>query len=115
MQMINKQVEINFGGKTYSAAMTMGLINRIESAGVNVYQVATAMDSGQVPPLSLIATMYAIVLQAAGRPSTTADEVWNAINGEDTKDVVAGARALTFSMFPTPEIETLKKDQAKEA
>ena len=110
MASIFREFEIGFKGKQYTSNITMDLINKIESKGVNIYQLAVSIEAGGIPPLSLIATMYATILQSCG-VNVTSDEVWMEINGEDTVSIVINAKNIISCMFPTSEEPKVKKDK----
>lgn len=110
MASIFKEFEIGFKGQQYTSTITMDLINKIESRGVNIYQLAVSIEEGGIPPLSLIATMYATILQSCGA-NVTPDEVWLDINGDDTVSIVINAKNIISCMFPTVEEPKAKKDK----
>lgn len=108
MSAINRELELAFKGKKHNVIMNMALINRIESAGVNVLKLAIDIDSGELPPLSLVATMYSTILRSCG-VSVTPDDVWAELNTGDTQSVISNARVLLMSMFPNLEPDNAKK------
>lgn len=111
--MINREMTLAYKGESIDVVMTMGLINKIESAGVNVLQLAIDIEEGGIPPMSLIATMYAVILRQHGKP-VSPDDVWQELNGSGTAEIVANARVLLSSMFPVTEKVDEKKGNAPE-
>jgi len=110
MGMIMREIEIDYKGESYDISMNMGLINKIESAGVNILSLQICLDEGGIPPLSLLSTMFAICLSSTGK-RVTPDDVWAYITsgGDGTAKAVAACRVLLASMF----IDTGTKDAKK--
>lgn len=113
MAFIANEIELKFQGEEYTIPMSMKLNNRIESAGVNLYQLQIEMESGGIPSLTLVSTMFSIMLQAGGA-KVTADEVWEEINHGDTIETIQAARAAIVACFPKASHKrTLKKGESE--
>ena len=113
MAFISNEVELNFKGKEYKIPLSMGLINRIESNGVNIFQLQISLESGGIPPLTLVSTLFATMLQAAGA-EVTADEVWEEINHGETVGTIQAARLAVAACFPkVPQKASGKKKSGK--
>lgn len=109
MSFINRELALAYKGESFDVVMNMALINKIESAGVNVLKLAIDIDSGEMPPLSLLATMYSVILKSCGQ-NISPDDVWVELNQGDTAQLVANARIILMSMFPNVEEDKTKKD-----
>lgn len=110
MAFISNEVELTYQGETYTVPMSMGLVNRIESSGVNLFQLQIDLESGGIPPLSLVATALSVMLNAAGA-KTTPEDVWEEINHGDTVQVIQVARMATMACFPkAKERKTVKAE-----
>jgi hypothetical protein len=113
MAFISTEVTLAYQGEEYAVPMSMGLVNRIESAGVNLFQLQIDLESGGIPPLSLVSTLFAIMLQAAGA-KVTPEDVWEEINFGDTVEVIQAARAAVLACFPkAKERKSGKKKSGK--
>ena len=113
MAFISNEVELTYQGKEYTITLSMGLINRIESAGVNLFQLQIDLESGGIPPLTLISTMMAVMLNAAGA-KVTPEDVWEEVNHGETLEVVQSARLLVMACFPKArERKSGKKKEGK--
>lgn len=99
MGFISNEVTISFQGEEYTIPMSMGLVNKIEQSGVNLFQLQIDLESGGIPPLTLVSTMMAVMLNAAGA-KLSPEDVWEEINHGDTVDVIQSARALVVACFP---------------
>jgi hypothetical protein len=113
MAFISNEIELNYGGKDYTIPLTMALVNKIESNGVNLFKLQIDLEAGGIPPLTLISTMYATMLQAAGA-QVTADDVWVEINHGETMGVIQSARMAVMACFPkVPEKKSSKGGKGK--
>ena len=111
MAFISNEVTLTFQGEEYTVPMSMGLNNKIEQAGVNLFQLQIDLESGGIPPLTLVSTMMAVMLNAAGA-KVTPEDVWEEINHGETIDVIQSARALVAACFPkSKERKTAKAQQ----
>jgi len=99
MAFISNEVTLTFQDEEYAVPLSMGLVNRIESAGVNLFQLQIDLESGGIPPLSLVSTLFAVMLQAAGA-KVTPEDVWEEINHGETVEVIQAARAAVIACFP---------------
>lgn len=108
MSFIAKEVSLTYQGDEYSIPISMGLINRIESAGVNLFKLQIALESGDIPPISLISTMLATMLNQVGA-NVTPEDVWEEINHGETVDIIQSARALVMACFPKAKESRNKK------
>jgi hypothetical protein len=114
MAFISNEVTLHYKGDDYIIPMSMGLVNRIESAGVNLFQLQIDLESGGIPPLSLIATAFSVMLQASGA-KVTPDEVWEEINHGETVEVIQAARMAVMACFPkAKERKSGKKKAGKQ-
>lgn len=113
MAFISNEVELTYQGEVYVVPMSMGLVNRIESSGVNLFQLQIDLESGGIPPLSLVATMFAVMLGAAGA-KVMPEDVWEEINHGDTVGVIQAARMAAMACFPkAKERKTGKSTEGK--
>lgn len=111
MAFISNEVTIKFQGEEYTVPMSMGLNNKIEQAGVNLFQLQIDLESGGIPPLTLVSTMMAVMLNAAGA-KVSADDVWEEINHGETIETIQAARALVMACFPrSKERKSLKGEK----
>lgn len=108
MAFISNEIELTFQGEKYEIPMSMALNNKIERAGVNLFQLQIDLESGGIPPLTLVATMYAIMLQASGK-NVTPDDVWEELNHGETVEVIQSARVAVMACFPKVK-ESRKKE-----
>lgn len=99
MAFISNEVTITFQEKEYTIPMSMGLNNKIEQAGVNLFQLQIDLESGGIPPLTLVSTMMAVMLNAAGA-KVAPEDVWEEINHGETIETIQAARSLVMSCFP---------------
>jgi hypothetical protein len=113
MAFISNEIELSYQGKSYSVPLSMGLINKIESNGVNLFKLQIDLEAGGIPPLTLVATMFATVLQAAGA-KVTPDDVWREINHGETIEIIQAARLAVMACFPkVPEKKSSKGGKGK--
>ena len=99
--MLNDIVKLKWDGQEYSCPVTMSLIKDMERSGVNILQSAIMIDKGGIPPISLIAELYAHILRAGGC-NVTEDEIYNSIMSApaDSVELVAAARVALTAFFP---------------
>lgn len=65
MTAIYEEISITWEGKEYTVKPTYALINRIEGQGVSIAGVVNRVQRGE-PPMSHIALIFAMLLQAGG-------------------------------------------------
>lgn len=109
---MQKEVEIQWQGKPYIVPISMALINRIENANVNLMLLAVDLAAGGIPKTSLVATMYAILLQAGGC-AVTNEEVWTAMTKGDAVKISKFANAALNAFFPEVENDDEESETKK--
>ena len=96
---------IEWNGEKHTIPVNMALINRIENAGINLMQMSIDLAGGSIPKFSLVATMYAIMLQSKGM-EVTADQVWSAICKNKAIPIATYASAALNAFFPEVEMDS---------
>jgi superoxide dismutase len=105
------ETTIKWDGEDHVVPLSMKLVNAIENANVNLMQMAIDISAGGVPKTSLVATMYSIMLNAAGC-FVTSQEVWDAMIKSKTVEITGYANAAINDFFPeteNPKSKTTKR------
>lgn len=111
--MFNDVVKLKWKGKSYECPITMDLIKRIERDGINILKTAMILDSGGIPPISLISEFYAWLLNEGGC-DVSEEEIYESIMSDPVKssDLVLAAKFAIQLFFP--KIETPERPSKKE-
>lgn len=78
------EVEITYDGETYTVVPSMALLRQIELQGISILHVAHQAAQGK-PQASLMATVVAAVLRAAGAKVTDVDLYAEFTQGDTAK------------------------------
>lgn len=83
--MFNEIAKVKWKGKEYECPITMELVKVMERNGANVLLTRVQIEKGGIPPVSLVAEMFAYVLQAGGC-SVTESEIYESIMKDSASD-----------------------------
>lgn len=108
-----REVEMGWGGKTYTVTPSNKVLRRIESEGISLVHMAERVAKGE-PPLSQLALVIATLLQQGGA-KVTEDEIYlGLVDAAGSKEIVALAENTMLAIFPT-DIAGKKPDAPKAA
>lgn len=109
--MFNDSVKLKWEGKEYDCPVTMDLVKRMERSGFNILQAAAELDRGGIPPVSMVAELYAFLLIEGGCTSVTDEDIYTSImkDMEDAKSLVIAAKHAIGYFFPEIEPEERKE------
>lgn len=115
MAAIQKEITIGFKGEKYDIKLSMDLINRIELGGVNLLKLQLLVDQEAIPPTSLLASFYALLLNSAG-VDVSSEDVWGELINADPVGLINASKTALSAMFPTSQEDTaVKKPKPKAA
>lgn len=107
--MFNDSVKLKWQGKEYDCPITMELVKTMERNGVNILNTRIQLEKGGIPPVSLVAEMFAFVFQAGGC-NVTEQEIYESIMtktaSEENINLLKAAMYVSSLFFPkldTPE------------
>jgi len=103
---------LGWEGEKYEIRMTMELVEAIDQE-VNVLATAIELDKGGIPKMSVVAKLYALLLQSAG-VDVAQEDVYRSIMKEpaESAELVGAARHAITLCFPDLESpERTKKDE----
>lgn len=114
--MFNDSVKIKWNGKEYECPITMELIKQMERNGANVLLTRVQIERGGIPPVSLVAEMFAAVLQYGGCP-VTESEIYESIMKDTSSDQSIGLLKMAdfVSSLLIPQLEAPERKPGKGA
>lgn len=112
--MFNDSIKLKWQGKEYDCPITMSLAKAMEKGGVNILSTAVELDKGGIPPITLVAELYAWILSAGGC-HVTEDEVYASIMSDpaDSSELVLAAKRAINLFFPPIESAERTSKKAK--
>ena len=112
---IQKEITIGFKGEKYDVKLSMDLINRIELGGVNLLKLQLLVEQEALPPTSLLASFYALLLNSAG-VGVTSEDVWGELINTDPIGLINASKTALSAMFPSSKEDVaVKKPKPKAA
>ena len=108
--MFNDSVKVKWNDKEYECPITMELIKTMERNGANVLLTRAQIERGGVPPVSLVAEMFAYVLNSGGC-MVTEGEIYESIVKDSASDQsldILKAADFVSSLF-MPKVETAER------
>lgn len=103
---IFKELTISWNDTEYKLQPSMRLLNRIEER-VSLAVISARIASGQ-PPLSMLATAYAVMLESAGC-KVTEEQVYEALFSLDASGISAMSFAVMTLANPVAQLSAEKK------
>ncbi len=100
MAAVFQEVKLGWGGKEYAVTPDMRLLNKIEQ-DISLSRLAYRMSTGDVP-MSQLASVIAIMLQAGGAKVSDA-EVYQELMTGSTEAVQEMAGTVIQAVFPSPK------------
>jgi len=100
MAAVFREVELGWGGETYSVTPTMALLNKIEQ-DISLSELAYRMSVGKVP-MSQLAVVIGVMLRSAGAKASD-EEVYQELMTGDSEAVQGMASAVMEAVFPQPK------------
>jgi hypothetical protein len=97
-----RDVTIKWHGTDYVVTPTMRLLRRIENEQVSLTDIAVRASQGK-PPVSHIALVLSVLLQSAGAPHCSEDEVFQELIEGNEKQVLALVTATLQAFSPGDE------------
>ena len=124
---IRNAISIKWDGVGYNITVTMGVIDNIESAGVNLFDMAHANATGSIQPVQLAKLLCALLVEGGAiktvkrkdpitkRPKNVdiplpVDDVFNALfgSGELSRvDIQPMVNAIFSAIFPEPKKKSI--------
>jgi hypothetical protein len=108
---IQREITITYQGKKYDIQLSMGLINKIETNGINLLRLQLLVDEGGIPPTSLLSSFYALLLNSAG-VDVDAEDVWTELITADPIGLINATKAALSAMFPSSKEDVATKKPA---
>ena len=106
---IQREITIGFKGEKHDIPLSMDLINRIELNGVNLLKLQLLVEQEPIPPTSLLASFYALLLQSGG-VDVSPEDVWAELIHEDPVGLINASKVALSAMFPaSKDAATAKK------
>lgn len=112
---IQKEITIGYKGEKYDISLSMDLINKLELNGVNLLKLQMMVEQESIPPTSLLASFYALLLQSAG-VDVSAEDVWGELIHADPIGLINASKTALSAMFPSSKEDMpTKKPKPKQA
>lgn len=101
--MFGRKTKLGWQGEQYELTITMEVVESIDME-VNLLATAVEIDKGGIPKVTVVAKLYALLLQAAGL-DVTKEDVYESMLGdiEDGAKMTAAARYAISLCFPQLE------------
>ena len=94
-----REVEMEWGGKSYTVTPSNKLLRRIEGEGISLVHMAERVSRGK-PPLSELAYVIATLLQQGGAKVTEDDIYSGLMEADGSPDIVRLAENTMLAIFP---------------
>lgn len=109
--LFGRTAKIGWQGKQYDITITMELVEAIDNE-VNVLSTAIEIDKGGIPKVTLVAKLYAVLLNSVG-VNVTQEDVYQSIMASpaNSAELVQAARYVLNLCFP--QIETSERTSSK--
>ncbi len=98
--LFGRKAKLGWNGEKHELTVTMELVEAIDEE-VNVLAAAIDLDKGGIPKITLVAKLYAVLLNSVG-VNVTKEEVYESIMASpaDSADLVASVRYVLQLCFP---------------
>jgi hypothetical protein len=109
--MFGRKAKIKWNGEEYELTVTMELVSAIDDE-VNVLATAIELDKGGIPKVTLIAKLYAALLQSCGA-NVSKEQVYESIMSDpvSSTELVAACQDVLRLCFP--QLESSERTNGK--